>query len=119
MVLSRPVSSLSDNTELSSLSSRIAVPVNLPAARFVTCRLKDTDATVRNVSPFGMQKAVGSVDGEVTDASGLTNGHCSWRHGMKNKRRFSSKRLSLVHISCTSTIARRTSFGDDLRFSWR
>jgi hypothetical protein len=48
--------------------------VKLLASPFVTFRLKDSDKTTRNISPFYIRKAVGSVAGKVTCASRLKKG---------------------------------------------
>jgi hypothetical protein len=74
MAFSRPKSSSLDNPKLSSLASRSAVRVKLPASRFVTFRLKDSDRTVKNIGPFYIQKALDSMAGRVTSGSRLKNG---------------------------------------------
>jgi hypothetical protein len=74
MAPSRPKSSLQEKPELSSVLPRNAVLVKLPTSRFVTFHLKDTDKTMRNISPFCIQKALDSISGKVNDASRLENG---------------------------------------------
>jgi hypothetical protein len=56
MALWRPNSVLLDNTEFSSLLSAAAVPVQLPAPRFLMFSLKDTDKTMRNIRPLYKQR---------------------------------------------------------------
>jgi hypothetical protein len=90
MALPRPNSLLPDDPELSPVPSRNAVSVKLPAPRFVTFRLKDTDKTMRNVSPFFIQKALDGIAGSDQPLTfGTRMGHSSWRRGMKNNQRFS------------------------------
>jgi hypothetical protein len=48
--------------------------VKLPAARFVTFRLKDSDKKMKNVSPFYIQKALDGLAEKVTNGSRLKNG---------------------------------------------
>jgi hypothetical protein len=74
MTISRPKSPLPDNPEFSSLASRSAVRVKLPAARFVTFRLKGFHKTMKNISQFCIQKALDNIAGKVTNASRLKNG---------------------------------------------
>jgi hypothetical protein len=67
MVLERPKSSSPDNPELRSLASQSADPEKLACPRFVNFRLKDSDKTMKNISPFYIHKAIDSVPGKVTN----------------------------------------------------
>lgn len=45
----------------------------MPASRFITLSLIDTDNTMRNINPFHLQKSLDSIAGNVKNASLLKN----------------------------------------------
>jgi hypothetical protein len=55
--------------------------MKMPAPRFLTFRLKDTERNMTNINPFYIQKALDGIAGKVKNASRLKN-------GTKHKRRF-------------------------------
>jgi hypothetical protein len=49
------------------------VIVRIPASRFVTFKLKDTDKTMRQINPFHIQKALDAITGKVESVKNVMN----------------------------------------------
>jgi hypothetical protein len=57
-----------------NMTSKNIINVKMPAPRFVTFRLKDTEKTVRNINPFCIQKTLDNIADKVINAVHVVTG---------------------------------------------
>jgi hypothetical protein len=74
MALSRPHPSQATTTALSTDNSPLNSNVKMPAPKFLTLRLKNTEKTMKDISPFYVKQGLDLNRGKIKNASGLRNG---------------------------------------------
>jgi hypothetical protein len=74
MALSRPHPSRTMITALSTDKSPLKSNVKMPAPKFLTLRLKNTEKTMRDINPFHVKQGLDLIRGKLKNASRLRNG---------------------------------------------